>query len=74
MDNKLIYKIVSSLMKSFHFTDLQDPVIGALSVENIEAIIRCEPDQSVCQDVPVSDPDPRDLQKPWSGNKCVNMK
>ena len=42
--------------------DLQDPVIGALGVKNIESIVGCKSNQAVGQNVPVSYSHPRYLK------------
>ena len=42
--------------------DLQDPVVGALGVKNIESIVGCESNQAVGQNVPVSYSHPRYLK------------
>ena len=43
-------------------TDLQYPVEGSLSVENIEPVVSGEPHQAIGQDVPVSYSHPGDLR------------
>ena len=39
---------------------LENPVEGSLLVEDIEPVVRGEPDEAVGEDVPVPDPDPGD--------------
>ena len=41
--------------------NLKNPVEGSLPVENIEPVVRGEPDEPIGEDMPVSDSDPGDL-------------
>ena len=54
--------------------NLKNPVEGSLPIENIEPVVRGEPDEPIGEDMPVSDSDPGDLtEEMWSLSSLISV-